>query len=408
MAQAARAPDGKGKGALRRLTAAALLVAACASPGIPPGGPPDVAAPEILAIAPDSGRTNVRPREVVFRFNEVVSERSASVTNLADLFLISPRDGTPRVSWNRDEIAVRPRGSWRANTAYTVTMMSGLADIRGNVRNTGASTFFSTGPTLPRTRISGQIFDWVSGSPAAGSIIESFVPPDSNRAYVAIADSGGRFVLEHLPAGRYLVRGVIDRNKNRGIDPGEAWDSTSVALTDSTRVELLVFNRDTVGPRLRDITPVDSLNLQVTFDRPVDPAQQLTPANFAIVGRDSVRVPIERVSAPARDTTPVVNPAAGITSPAVLRGPGAPARDTTAAPRAVMSRPSPPTAVVLRLARPLAPGATYRVRAIGLRGLLGHVADSERSYSVPAASRAPGDSIARPVRPPPAPAGPRR
>ncbi|MDQ3672901.1 MAG: Ig-like domain-containing protein [Gemmatimonadota bacterium] len=386
------------------MTAAALLVAACASPGVPPGGPPDVAAPEVIAIAPDSGRTNVRPREVIFRFDEVVSERPPSVTNLADLFLISPRDGTPRVSWNRDEIAVRPRRDWRPNTAYTVTMMGGLSDIRGNVRNAGASTFFSTGPTLPRTRITGQVFDWVSGVPAAGSVVESFVPPDSLRAYVAIADSGGRFVLEHLPPGRYLVRGVVDRNKNRGIDPGEPWDSTSVTLTDSTLVELLVFNRDTVGPRLRDIASVDSVSLLVTFDKAVDPAQSLTPANFSIVGRDSVPVPIGAVSIPERDTTSVVNPAAGITAPTTVRRPGAPVRDTTARPRAVMSRPLPITAVVIRLGRPLVAGATYRVSATGVRGLLGHLADSDRSYSAPAAPRAGSDSVAgRVTAPPPLP-----
>src|SRR5687767_7545809 len=166
---------------------------------MPPGGPPDVAAPQILAIVPDSGRVGVTPREVIFRFDEVVNEQPRSVTSLADLFLISPRDGTPRVSWKRDEIAVRPRGDWRPNTAYTITMMGGLSDIRGNVRNEGASTFFSTGATLPRTRISGQVFDWVGGGPAGGALIEAFVPPDSIRAYIAVADSSGRFVLEHLP-----------------------------------------------------------------------------------------------------------------------------------------------------------------------------------------------------------------
>ena len=396
MASPARAPGGKGKSTLRRLITAAVFIAACASPGMPPGGPPDIAAPEIIAISPDSGRTSVRPREVIFRFNEVVSERSASVTNLADLFLISPRDGTPRVSWNRDEIAVRPRREWRPNTTYTVTMMGGLADIRGNVRNAGASTFFSTGPTLPRTRITGQIFDWVSGAPAAGSVVESFIPPDSNRAYVAIADSSGRFVLEHLPAGRYLVRGVADRNKNRGIDPGEPWDSTSITLTDSSVVELLVFNRDTVGPRLRDIAGVDSVSLRVTFDKPIDPTQQLAPANFSIAGRDSIPVPIERVSVSEGDTAS--KSPAPATSPIVGVRPTVAARDTTAArPRPVMSRPRPISSVVLRVARPLTPGSSYRVRATGVRGLLGHVADSERSYAVPAATRTPSDSPTRPV-----------
>src|SRR6267142_2510132 len=178
MDQASRAARGKGESALRRLIAVVLLGAACASPGMPPGGPPDAAAPQIVKIIPDSGAVGVKPKEVLFRFDEVVAERPPSVTTLADLFLISPRDGAPDASWHRDAIGVKPAHGWRANTAYTVIMMKGVADLRGNVRNTGASTFFSTGTVLPRTRLAGNVFDWVSGSPAAGALVESFVPAD--------------------------------------------------------------------------------------------------------------------------------------------------------------------------------------------------------------------------------------
>ena len=171
----------------------ALASTACASPGMPPGGPPDVAAPQLVAVAPDTGRTGTKPKEVIFRFDEVVAERPPGVTTLADLFLISPRDGTPDVSWHREEIAVRPRRGWRPNTTYTVTMLRGLADLRGNVRNTGASTFFSTGPSIPRTHVTGRVFDWVAGTPAAGSLVEALVPPDTTHAYVAVADSSGQW-----------------------------------------------------------------------------------------------------------------------------------------------------------------------------------------------------------------------
>lgn len=380
---------------MRRLTAATFVLAACASPGMPPGGPPDVAAPQVLAIVPDSGRVGVTPREVIFRFDEVVNERPQSVTNLADLFLISPRDGAPRVSWNRDEIAVRPRGDWRPNTAYTVTMMGGLADIRGNVRNAGASTFFSTGPTLPRTRITGLVFDWVGGAPAIGALLEAYVPPDSARAYVAVSDSGGRFALEHLPPGRYLVRAIVDRNRNRGIDAGEPWDSASVTLADSSAVELFAFARDTVAPRIRDVNVVDSLSIRVSFDRPVDPTQQLTTANFAVVGRDSLPVGLAGVIVGGAD-------AGAATSPDTAARP-VPA-DTLARPLPTMSRPRPVTEVVIRLVRPLTPAASYRIRAIGLRGLLGSVGNSERSYTAPGPTpRPPTDSVTRTSPSPSAP-----
>jgi hypothetical protein len=341
---------------------------------MPPGGPPDVAAPKILAIIPDSGTVGVSPKEVIFRFDEVVSERPPAATTLADLFLISPRDGTPSVSWHREAITVRPRRGWRANTPYTVIMLPGIADIRGNVRNTGASTFFSTGKTIPRTRITGHVFDWVAGTPAAGALVESFVPPDSIHAYMALVDSSGAFAIEHVPPAAYKVRAYLDRNKNNGIDPGEPWDSVSIALTDSASATLLIFAHDSLPPRIREVAETDSVTLRVTFDRPVDPSQTLTAANFAVIRPDSLPIPILSAGAPLRDTLPAVKP--------------------------VMPRPSPISEAVIKLGRPLAPKTAYRIRAIGIRGLLGNTGDSERILTTPAA---PPPSAPNPVPPPASP-----
>ncbi|MDP9200474.1 MAG: Ig-like domain-containing protein [Gemmatimonadota bacterium] len=385
---------------MRRLTAVVLLGLACASPGMPPGGPPDVAAPQIVAIIPDSGTLGVSPKEVIFRFDEVVSERPTSATTLADLFLISPRDRTADASWHRDAIGVRPSNGWRANTPYTVIMLRGIADLRGNIRNTGASTFFSTGKTIPRTRLAGRVFDWVSGTPANGALVESFIRPDSLHPYIALVDSSGAFVIEHLPPSRYTVRAYLDRNKNFGIDPSEPWDSVSIDLTDSAAATLLIFAHDSVPPRIRDVSAVDSVSLLVTFDRPVDPSQTLTAANFAVIGPDSVPVPIVSAGAALKDTTArTVIPPLGALRPA--RPPIPSRRDTTAA-KPVMPRPAPVSEAVIKLQRPLAPKTTYRVRAIGIRGLLGHTGDSERAYTTPAAAPppAPKPAVIPPAAPP--------
>lgn len=387
----------------------ALASTACASPGMPPGGPPDVAAPQLVAVAPDTGRTGTKPKEVIFRFDEVVAERPPGATTLADLFLISPRDGTPDVSWHREEIAVRPRRGWRPNTTYTVMMLRGIADLRGNVRNTGASTFFSTGPSIPRTHVTGTVFDWVAGTPASGSLVEALVPPDTTHAYVAIADSSGQFSLEHLAAGRYMVRAFVDRNRNRGIDPGESWDSVTVDLTDSAATELLVFRHDSLPPRIRDVAAIDSLSLRVTFDKPVHPQQSLTSANFSVIGPDSATVPIAGVEPVPEDTIATPPPSRAVQSRPPLRVP----RDTTTKARPVMSRPAPIANVLIRLERPLIPKSVYRIRAIGLRGLLGQSGDSEHAYTVPApappaplkSTPPPADTTPPPVNPIPPPAG---
>jgi len=370
---------------------------------MPPGGPPDVAAPQIVGITPDSGAVGVRPKEVLFKFDEVVSERPQSATSLSDLFLISPRDGVPDASWHRDAIGVRPTHGWRANTPYTVILMRGLADIRGNVRNTGASTFFSTGPAVPRTRIAGAVFDWVGGTPASGALVEALVPSDTLHPYVALVDSSGRFAIEHIPATRYLVRAYVDRNRNLSIDPSEPWDSTTISLTDSIRTDLLIFVHDTLPPRIREVRAIDSVTLRVSFDHPIDPAQTLTTANFAVTGPDSVPVPIARVGPPPADTIAAPRPSVPVRNPAgVVRGQApAPPRDTTPAP--VMPKPSPLSEVEIKFQRPLAQKTPYRVRALGVRGLLGRTGDSERVYTLPAPPAAPTKAPpAAPTKAPPA------
>ena len=404
MAQAQRAAVRKSEGSLRRLTAAAVLLAmGCASPGMPPGGPPDIAAPQLLAIVPDSGTLGISPREVIFRFDEVVNERPASANSLDELFLISPRDGTPEASWHRQAIGVRPRRGWRPNTPYTVIMLRGISDLRGNVRNVGASTFFSTGKTIPHTRLSGRVFDWVAGTPATGALVESFVKPDSLHPYVALVDSTGAFAIEHLPPGSYTVRAYLDRNRNLGIDPSESWDSLSVGLTDSMSVTFLMFAHDTVPPRIRDLVLLDSTSVRVLFDKPVSPAQTLSAANFTVTGPDSARIPIVSVGAAIKDTSavPAKPPAVAARPPAVA---AAPRPDTASPAKPQMPRPSPITETVISLGRPLAPRTTYRVRAIGIRGLLGLTGDSERPITIPAPP--PPAPAAKPsvTPPPPAPA----
>jgi hypothetical protein len=359
-----------------RLAGLVIAAAACASPGTPPGGPVDTAAPEVVRIAPDSGRTGVTPRDVIFRFNEVVSERPTGAPSLSAMFLISPREGEPRVDWSRNEIAVRPRRGWRPNTAYTITMLPGISDLRGNVRNTGVTTVFSTGGTIPPGRISGTLFEWVEGRPLTRALVQANPAGDTTLVYVTSTDSIGAFVIPNLPPGSYRVRGIQDANNNRALDPREAWDSTIVQLADSSVVELLAFTRDSVGTRLQTVNYRDSVTLELVFDNPLSVSQPLTGANVTVRAADSLDVPITLIAAPPPDTTI-----------AAARRP---------------SRPSPVRTMTVKLGRVLTPGTVYRVSVRDVANLIGIVRSSDRTVTVPQPTTPPSPSPARDTIMPPA------
>ena len=402
---------------MRRLTTLATLalVAGCASAAPPPGGPVDKAPPKIISITPDSGALNVRDRKVVFQFDDVVSDRLAR-GQLDQYFLISPRDGATRVAWHRHTIEIRPTRGFRPNTAYQITKLPGLADVRGNVDTTRLSFIFSTGPSIPAFSIIGRVFDWEAERPAANAIVEAIARPDSV-VYITSTDSVGGYDVGPFPPGTYTVRAYIDVNRNFAIDRQEKWDSTQVRFT-TTRpyVELDLIERDTLPPRISAVSQRDSTTLSVTFDHPIDPAMPITPAKFRIVAPDSSLVTIIRTrtqaqiraseDSAARVVADSVRRADSIRAAAAGRPPSPPGGGRVVAPPPRPKSPPPALEVDLELAprTKLQPGRTYRITAIDIRGLSGHSATSLRLLPIPRlpadTARARGDTTRRPARPP--------
>lgn len=399
---------------------AAATVLACANRGMqPPGGPVDPTPPHVERVTPESGSVSQRGGAVRFVFSKVMSD-NPSRGALNQYFLISPTDGEPRVNWHRNYIDVRPRHGFRGNTAYTVTLLPGLADVRGNQMTEQTTTVFSTGATIPQYGILGTIFDWTAERPATGAFVEAIARPDSSAVYVAVPDSLGQFVLGPFGPGRYTLLGFIDRNSNRALDPGEAWDSSTVVITTSRPVaELLAIPRDTNPPRMTALARDDSVTLRVTFDRAIDPTQELSAGLFRVQRADSTEVPIALAlgaraaadSAARRDSTrrdsiarqdtsarrdtmtpppPAANPSLPTSVvPVPTARPAAPQvtprPSTIAPPPPHPSKPAPETSVLLKLAPPavLDTGATYRVTARGIRGISGRSGTSSRTVTIP-------------------------
>ena len=444
-----------------------LSLAACASPGIPPGGPPDKEPPTLVRVTPDTNSVNVRARSILFRFDEVVNERStplaisgssggssgggngspgassspfasnSNASSLASLVSVSPGDGRERVTWRRDAIEIEPRNGFRPNTTYRVTILPGLGDLRNNVLRLPVELVFSTGAEPTRSEISGLIFDWVGNRTAPGARVEVFTRADTLLRWTTRADSTGRFVVRDLAPGTYAVRGWLDANANRAIDPRELFDSTTVTVDSTIATELYSFAHDTIGPRIETLEPIDSTALRVKFDRGVDVTWSPDSSTLVIMRTDSsyvrlgVMMPAPRFDslasaarAAADSAAAAADSAAAPADSAAPAGARRPARaDSTKAPRPVqvapgarfslarpgavvdtvppptLNRPIPIQSWVVRYATPLSPG-DYRLKVRAIRGLTGVVRASEREYRIrPPAVPRDSSAIAKPATP---------
>lgn len=422
MVVATRTPGRQGTNAVRRVVAG-LVLAGCAQAGLPPGGPPDRTPPKLVRVTPDTNAVNVRGGSIAFNFDEVVSERPRGVPELAELFIVSPSRGPTSVSWRRTSVVIAPRGGLRPNTTYTVRMLPGMVDLDGNADSAGVTLVFSTGPSIATGRISGRVFDWASARPAAGAVVEAVMLPDSAR-YGTEADSSGAFVLTNLPPGEFLLRALIDQNRNAVIDTRELFDSITVTLADSLRRDMLAAVRDSLGAGLATAEVRDSVTLRLALDRPLDTLFVPSRRHFAIRMADSTDVPFDTVFTQAdadrriadsvrtraiedsvrraftRDSIRAADSVRAAAAPpaaaqpprptgrrpgAATAPPPAPARDTS---NRVVPRPAqqiPVTVLYVKFAQALRPASTFRITADSLPSVTGAVRTSSRVFTTPRA-----------------------
>lgn len=286
---------------------------------------------------------------------------------------------------------------------YRLEILPGILDLRRNRLDTAKIVLFSTGPEIGPARIGGIALAWVEQRILPRALIEAVPLPDSI-GYLTLADSGGQFNLEGLTPGRYVVYATADENGDRRRGLREPYDSALVTLDSSSNVALYTFVHDTVPPRLRAATVIDSLTLRVEFTQPLDAATSLDTTQLRVLELpDSTPVAIASVltqrqydslTAAARakaDSAAAKDTAVGrqrIQPPPRREQPAQPQRpdlqvDTSLVRRLLAQRPIPSDKIVLRFARALKPETRYVIRVRGATSLTGKKGDGQVVLLVP-------------------------
>lgn len=276
-----------------------LLLAACASPGNPSGGPRDEAPPVLVKANPMPFSVDFKGNRVVLEFDELVNVKEAfsKVT-------VSPTSkNAPRVSSVGRRVVVTFQDTLAANTTYSIDFGNSIEDNNEANKLQNFNMTFSTGEVLDTLRISGVVLGARDLEPKQQMLVGihtnladtafRFLPLER----ITKTDDHGRFTIRGLKPGSYRVYALGDVNNDlRWDNPGEdlafydvevtPW-TEPVEYTDTIRnaegkpdsvvtrtrtrffpddILLSAFNTGYKAQYLTDYTRPDSTRLQLIFN----------------------------------------------------------------------------------------------------------------------------------------------
>ena len=265
--------------ALVFLLCLSVLASGCAKRGVPPGGPTDKIAPEVVRTFPPSDSTGVAPdTDIRIRFSERMDRRTVE----SALFVSSNPSGELRFRWRGDEVTVLLPERLRPNQTCVVTVGATARDRHRNVLGSSYTFAFSTGASMNRGEIRGRVIG--PGARLDGIYVWAYelrkrdVPDPARTApeYATQAAQDGRYRFRYLSEGAYRLFAFQDRNRDGEYAVGKdplAVPSGDLVLSDSSESvrsgDLHLALRDTTGPSLLSARAADNVHVTLRFDEPI-------------------------------------------------------------------------------------------------------------------------------------------
>ncbi len=257
---------------MRRYWFLIFVVVSCANPIPPTGGPRDLDPPQLLSTTPEYKTLNFNGSEIIMEFDEYIKEE-----NLLTQLMITPNlEGLYNYRVNRNRITLSFEEPFDSATTYTLNFREGIKDItEGNVPP-NLNFVFSTGNFLDSASVNGVVRNLMTKEPLEDITISLYIDPDtvtvfdSPPRYSTLTDKEGRFVLENIKTGNYLIYAVADKNRNLKLETrteAYGFHPTPLHLNDSLPpMELQIFSLDTRPIVLQNSRPVAG-NYDLKFNK---------------------------------------------------------------------------------------------------------------------------------------------
>ncbi|MDQ3002322.1 MAG: Ig-like domain-containing protein [Fibrobacterota bacterium] len=310
----------------------------------PPGGPEDTKRPYVTAVFPAPDSTNVsRELKAQIAFSEWV----ATDAERGKVYLVPPLTRKIKTRLKGNIIEVTSAAELDTNTSYILGVLPTIKDLNGKSIEGAMQLAFSTGPKLDSGRLKGRVSAF-QGKPPAGSFAalyprgaglrgrfqhlthrnDSVVAPSAQPdplkerpAYIAPADSLGRFDFKAMRPGRYGLIGFQDINGDlipgMGAEALAIGPSVDVAGASAPLQYLALAPYDTVAVRLTEVRWAGERvsegkshgTVRLKFNRPPHPTQSLRRESYTLRKLGPKSAPHSGAALPVQDVC--LNPSTG-------------------------------------------------------------------------------------------------
>lgn len=190
------------------------IIAGCATPSSPTGGPPDKEGPRIIETEPETGTTNFSGQSIILHFSEFVDRGS-----LNRALVLEPDIGlTYELDWGRKSVEIQFDRTIPDSTTLITTVDTEFQDVNGNGMSKPYKVAVSTGSEIDDGSLTGRVRNARTGEGEEGDRVLLYREPvnlSEKANYIASTDTSGMFQFSYLAPGRYKAFWVDDRNRNK-------------------------------------------------------------------------------------------------------------------------------------------------------------------------------------------------
>jgi hypothetical protein len=199
------------------------MLAGCALPAPPDGGPRDEVGPKVLRPSVPMGATSVDAHSLEWTFDEFVVLNNPAV----NLRVSPPLPSEPTVTLSGKALKISWEGSLLSDRTYLIQFGNSVRDLHEG--NPMAEPFwvFATGSRIDSGRIAGAVRDPWTGKALDAKAVVLYAKSDEDSAvyreplYGTRSDKEGRFVLPYLAQGTYQIFAFDDPDGNLKLGTGE-------------------------------------------------------------------------------------------------------------------------------------------------------------------------------------------